>query len=105
MTTTNPLDRIVVGKQYRYVPRPTPEFLCPAGGHIMGLSRLSIARAGHIVTIQGTWTKSVWCSDCDGHFPAPSGTYSVTFEDGELWATIYPWLQPLEPSGPEPRGG
>ena len=105
MTTTNPLDRIEVGKQYRYVPRPNLGFRCPVGGHVFGLSPSAQHLAGQVVTVLTALDTDVVCSTCDAPMTPPEGTYRIRFGDGTTWATVWPWLQPLEPSGPEPRGG
>lgn len=100
MTTANPLDTIEVGKQYRFVPRPTPEFACVACGYIIGTGRDE--EVGNVVRVIGRSTGVVVCPECSHGSGSPLGVYGtdmiVRNKSGNDYhvAAPYTWLQPLE---------
>ena len=105
MTATNPLDRIEVGKEYRYVPRPAEVLPCEACGYTMAeevKARLTEA----LVTVVAVPNENMehHCLGCGSGSAIEQGHYIVTHQ-GNRFTAPYPWLLPLEPSGPEPRGG
>lgn len=104
MTTTNPLDRIEVGKRYRLVHRLAEVPPCSGCGHSHGETESARAYNHVVVTVVRSCT-NICCPKCGHRQNGVGGWYHVRATDGKCAAVPYTFLQPLEPSGPEPRGG